>query len=107
MLLNEPLSGVDLAQQKTFEQGIDLKWGEDLTALMSGHTINHSLHHAHWVWLLDHGTLIHQGETNTALQPDILSAVYSVPFRRLVAGDHPFLTTLSDYSDNIACQPNL
>ena len=93
LLLDEPLSGLDLAQQAAFDHYLSSRVAAGLTVIMSGHDINHSLHHAHRVWLLKNGQLVQQGSASEVLQPETLSATYGVPFRRLTVEGHEMLTT--------------
>lgn len=94
LLLDEPLTGLDLAQQAAFDRVIAARVAAGLTVIMSGHDINHSLHQAQRVWLLKAGILLKQGTTAEILQPATLSAVYQVPFKRIEAEGRSLLTTL-------------
>ncbi|RRZ90388.1 vitamin B12 ABC transporter ATP-binding protein BtuD [Erwinia sp. 198] len=94
LLLDEPLTGLDLAQQAAFDRCVAERVAEGLTIIMSGHDINHSLHHARRVWLLQEGVLLRQGATEEVLQPETLSAVYHVPFRKIDVEGQSLLTTL-------------
>lgn len=93
LLLDEPLTGLDLAQQAAFDGYLANCVAQGLTVIMSGHDINHSLHHAHHVWLMKQGTLVQQGTVDEVLQPESLSKVFEVPFRRLSVENHDILTT--------------
>ena len=93
LLLDEPLTGLDLAQQAAFDRYITSQVEAGLTVIMSGHDLNHSLHHAQRVWLLKNGALVQQGSADEVLQPGILSAVYELPFKRLCIEGQPILTT--------------
>ncbi|WP_147197275.1 vitamin B12 ABC transporter ATP-binding protein BtuD [Pantoea sp. CCBC3-3-1] len=93
LLLDEPLTGLDLAQQAAFDRYINAQVNAGLTVIMSGHDLNHSLHHAQRVWLLKNGALVQQGSAGEVLQPATLSAVYEVPFKRLCIEGQQILTT--------------
>ncbi|WP_158782915.1 vitamin B12 ABC transporter ATP-binding protein BtuD [Pantoea sp. BAV 3049] len=93
LLLDEPLSGLDLAQQAAFDRYLQSRVAAGLTVIMSGHDINHSLHNAQRVWLLKNGELVQQGSASEVLQPEILSVTYGVSFRRLAVEGHEMLTT--------------
>ena len=93
LLLDEPLTGLDLAQQAAFDRYILAQVEAGLTVIMSGHDLNHSLHHAQRVWLLKNGVLVHQGSADEVLQPAMLSAVYEIPFKRLCIEGQRILTT--------------
>ncbi|MDN8540543.1 vitamin B12 ABC transporter ATP-binding protein BtuD [Erwinia sp. BC051422] len=94
LLLDEPLTGLDLAQQAAFDRCVAARVAEGLTIIMSGHDINHSLHHARRIWLLQEGVLVRQGATEEVLRPETLSAVYHVPFRKIDVEGQSLLTTL-------------
>ncbi|WP_428946002.1 vitamin B12 ABC transporter ATP-binding protein BtuD [Pantoea sp. FN060301] len=95
LLLDEPLSGLDLAQQAAFDAHLASLIAEGLTAIVSGHDINHTLHHAQRVWLMKKGEMVSQGSVKEVLQPVTLSAVYQVPFRRLAVDGYEMLSTHS------------
>lgn len=94
LLLDEPLTGLDLAQQAAFDSVLAARVAAGLTVIMSGHDINHSLHQAHRVWLLNAGALLKQGSAAEVLQPDTLSTVFQVPFKRIAIEGRTLLTTL-------------
>ncbi len=58
LLLDEPLTGLDLAQQAAFDAQLAALVATGITAIVSGHDINHTLHHARSVWLMKEGTVI-------------------------------------------------
>nr|WP_024967918.1 vitamin B12 ABC transporter ATP-binding protein BtuD [Pantoea sp. IMH] len=93
LLLDEPLTGLDLAQQAAFDRYLASLLTEGLTAIVSGHDINHTLHHAQRVWLMKNGKMVRQGSVKDVLQPVILSAVYQVPFRRIAVDGDEMLST--------------
>ena len=93
LLLDEPLTGLDLAQQAAFDRHLAGCVAKGLTVIMSGHDINHSLHHAHTVWLMKKGKVVEQGEAKRVLQPETLSELFDVPFYKLQAESHEILTT--------------
>ncbi|WLS80628.1 vitamin B12 ABC transporter ATP-binding protein BtuD [Erwinia pyri] len=93
LLLDEPLTGLDLAQQAAFDRYLAACVAQGLTVIMSGHDINHSLHHARTVWLMKEGALVQQGEAKSVLQPETLSKLFGVPFHKLHAENHEILTT--------------
>jgi len=94
LLLDEPLTGLDLAQQAAFDRCLHARVTEGLTVIMSGHDINHSLHHAQQVWLLKEGVLLKRGAAAEVLQPETLTEVYQVPFRKIETEGRSLLTTL-------------
>ncbi|WP_261640682.1 vitamin B12 ABC transporter ATP-binding protein BtuD [Erwinia mallotivora] len=107
LLLDEPLTGLDLARQSAFDRYLARRVADGLTVIMSSHDINHSLHYAHRVWLLGNGELRHQGAAAEVLQAENVSEIYGIPFRRLNTAGQPFLTTLPEDSANLACQTHL
>jgi len=95
LLLDEPLTGLDLAQQAAFDRCLAAWVAKGLTVVMSGHDVNHSLHHAQRVWLMKEGVLLQQGTAREVLQPERLSAVYDVPFTKISANGRELLTTFN------------
>ncbi len=93
LLLDEPMTGLDLAQQAVLDRYLAERVAAGLTAVVSGHDINHTLHHAQHVWLMKEGNMICQGEAKAVLQPDLLSQIYQLPFRRLKVENQEILTT--------------
>lgn len=93
MILDEPLTGLDLAQQAAFDSYLAERVKEGLTVIMSGHDLNHSLHHATRVWLMKAGALVDEGAADSVLRPENLNVVYEVPFRRLCVEGRVILTT--------------
>ena len=77
LLLDEPMSGLDVAQQ--------------IAIVMSSHDLNHTLRHAHRVWLLARGKLIASGTRDNVLTAANLASAYHMSFRRLDIEGHKML----------------
>lgn len=96
LLLDEPMAGLDVAQQAAVDRLLLPLCQAGVSIIMSGHDLNHSLRHAQQVWLMADGHLVAQGETATVMQPERLEQVYQVPFRKLTVEGHQILTTLTE-----------
>ncbi|WP_437611079.1 vitamin B12 ABC transporter ATP-binding protein BtuD [Erwinia sp. V71] len=96
LLLDEPMAGLDVAQQVALDRLLAALCEAGITVIMSGHDLNHSLHHAQQVWLMQRGAMVAQGDAQQVLQPEILASVYGVPFRKLSVEGQQILTTLVD-----------
>lgn len=96
LLLDEPMAGLDVAQQAAVDGLLLSLCQTGVTVMMSGHDLNHSLRHAQQVWLLDGGQLVAQGSAEAVMQPEQLQQVYRLPFRKLTVEGHQILTTLTE-----------
>ena len=52
LLLDEPYSGLDVAQQRALDAQLDAFCKAGGAVIASGHDLNHSLRHAQSVWLM-------------------------------------------------------
>ncbi|WP_075181667.1 vitamin B12 ABC transporter ATP-binding protein BtuD [Pantoea sp. 1.19] len=91
LLLDEPLTGLDVAHQQAVEEWLAARRREGLSIIMSSHDLNHTLQQADTVWLLQQGRLRAQGDPTTLLQPALLAEVFGVPFRRVSLPEGAFL----------------
>jgi vitamin B12 transport system ATP-binding protein len=55
LLLDEPMSGLDVAQQAALDTLLSALSRQGIAVVMSSHDLNHTLRHAHRVWLLARG----------------------------------------------------
>lgn len=94
LLLDEPLTGLDIAQQAAFDDLISAISARGVAVVMSSHDLNHSLHFADRVWLLRPGQSALVGRAQEVLTAANLSALYQVPFRLLEVEGRQMLTTL-------------
>ncbi|NKG32273.1 vitamin B12 ABC transporter ATP-binding protein BtuD [Erwinia rhapontici] len=95
LLLDEPLTGLDIAQQAAFDRLIPALTQQGVSVIMSSHDMNHSLRYADCVWLMRPGQCALQGNPQDVLTPEHLSALYQVSFRMLDIEGQAMLTTLS------------
>ncbi|MGG1929016.1 ATP-binding cassette domain-containing protein [Enterobacter soli] len=58
LLLDEPMSGLDVAQQAALDTILSSLTRAGVAVVMSSHDLNHTLRHAHRVWLLARGKMI-------------------------------------------------
>lgn len=94
LLLDEPLTGLDIAQQAAFDDLLPAFTARGVAVVMSSHDLNHSLHYADRVWLLRPGQDALIGSPQQVLTVENLSALYQVPFRLLEVEGRQMLTTL-------------
>jgi len=95
LLLDEPMTGLDIGQQAAFDRLLPALLERGITVIMSSHDLNHTLRHADHVWLMRPEQSALQGTPQQILTPAHLSALYQVPFRLLMVEGQPFLTTFS------------
>ena len=93
LLLDEPYSGLDVAQQQALDEQLAAFCHAGGTVIASGHDLNHSLRHARCVWLMQQGRVVRQGRPEWVLQPDALTTVYGVTFRKLQSEGESWLIT--------------
>ncbi len=91
LLLDEPMNGLDVAQQSALDGLLAALSAAGIAIVMSSHDLNQSLRHAQKAWLLRAGELLSGGETPDVLTADNLAAAYGVPFQFLQAGDRRFI----------------
>ncbi|WP_395300068.1 vitamin B12 ABC transporter ATP-binding protein BtuD [Enterobacter sp. ECC-175] len=91
LLLDEPMSGLDVAQQAALDALLSTLSAQGIAVVMSSHDLNHTLRHAHRVWLLARGKLIASGARDSVLTPPNLASAYHMPFRRLDIEGHRML----------------
>lgn len=91
LLLDEPMSSLDVAQQAALDKLLSQLSGRGIAVVMSSHDLNHTLRHAHRVWLLARGKLLASGPRDNVLTPPNLAKAYGMPFRRLDIEGHRML----------------
>lgn len=91
LLLDEPMNSLDVAQQAALDRVLLAFCEAGIAVVMSGHDLNHSLRHAHKVWLLREGKMVAQGGRDLVLTPQNLAAAYQMPFRLLSIEGHSML----------------
>lgn len=91
LLLDEPMSGLDVAQQAALDNLLSALSRAGIAVVMSSHDLNHTLRHAHRVWLLSHGRMIASGTREQVLTPTNLARAYNMAFRRLDIEGHKML----------------
>jgi vitamin B12 transport system ATP-binding protein len=91
LLLDEPMSSLDVAQQVALDRALSALSHLGVAIVMSSHDLNHTLRHAHRVWLLKRGELIASGARDNVLTPPNLARAYGMPFRRLDIEGHKMI----------------
>ena len=94
LILDEPMTALDIAQQKAVDDLIAEQCKAGLCVIASSHDLNHSLLHADIAWLLHQGKVIAQGEPTRILTPDRLSPLYHITFRKLELEGRTLLTVM-------------
>jgi len=88
LLLDEPMTSLDVAQQVALDRTLSALSQQGIAIVMSSHDLNHTLRHAHRVWLLKRGELLASGTRDSVLTPPNLARAYGMPFRRLDIEGH-------------------
>ncbi|WP_422732243.1 vitamin B12 ABC transporter ATP-binding protein BtuD [Leclercia pneumoniae] len=88
LLLDEPMTSLDVAQQVALDRALSALSQQGIAIVMSSHDLNHTLRHAHRVWLLKRGELLASGARDKVLTPPNLARAYGMPFRRLDIEGH-------------------
>jgi len=91
LVLDEPMSGLDVAQQAALDTLLSALSRQGIAIVMSSHDLNHTLRHAHRVWLLARGKLIASGTRDAVLTPPNLARAYNMLFKRLDIEGHKML----------------
>lgn len=91
LLLDEPMNSLDVAQQAALDRQLLKLCEAGVAVIMSSHDLNHSLRHAHKVWLLRAGKMVAQGNRDEVLLPQHLATAYNMHFRRLQIEGHSML----------------
>ncbi|WP_426347521.1 vitamin B12 ABC transporter ATP-binding protein BtuD [Cronobacter universalis] len=91
LILDEPMNSLDVAQQAALDRLLFTLPQAGIAVVMSSHDLNHTLRHAHRVWLLREGKMLAQGARDEVMTPSRLGEAYGVPFRRLQVDGHSLL----------------
>lgn len=95
LLLDEPMTSLDVAQQVALDRALSALSQQGVAVVMSSHDLNHTLRHAHRVWLLKRGQLIASGARDAVLTPPNLAKAYEMSFRRLDIEGHRMIISTS------------
>ncbi|XTZ40546.1 vitamin B12 ABC transporter ATP-binding protein BtuD [Salmonella enterica] len=91
LLLDEPMNSLDVAQQAALDRLLSELVHAGISVVMSSHDLNHTLRHAHQVWLLSAGKMVASGRRDEVLTPAHLAQAYGMSFRRLDIEGHRML----------------
>lgn len=94
LLLDEPMNSLDVAQQQALDGLINAYCASGRIAVISDHDLNHTLHHADWVWLMRRGDVVAAGSCSEIMQTERLSSVFGVSFQMHNLADQRWLTTM-------------
>ncbi|MBB1201133.1 vitamin B12 ABC transporter ATP-binding protein BtuD [Enterobacteriaceae bacterium 89] len=87
LLLDEPMSSLDVAQQAALDKILDELRQAGVTIVMSSHDLNHTLRFASRTWLMCKGKLLAHGKTQHVLTTENLTAAYDMRFKLLQTED--------------------
>lgn len=97
LLLDEPMNSLDVAQQLALDRLITQFCASGNIAVISDHDLNHTLHHAHQVWLMAGGRVDIAGTREEVMQVSRLSPVFGVDFQiHRVGGQQWLMTTMGN-----------
>ncbi|BDH46174.1 vitamin B12 import ATP-binding protein BtuD [Salmonella enterica subsp. enterica serovar Choleraesuis] len=97
LLLDEPFNNLDVAQQAALDSLLDKLSQRGLAIVLSSHDLNHTLHHAQRVWLMQDGNLAMCGEPKLVVKPENLRKVWDLSFHMVEAeGQHFILVPGAD-----------
>ncbi|RXJ74394.1 vitamin B12 ABC transporter ATP-binding protein BtuD [Veronia nyctiphanis] len=82
LLLDEPASALDIAQQDTLYEIIKELSGLGIAILMANHDLNRSINESDRVILMKSGHITHQGTPKEVMTPDIIEQVFSTRLQR-------------------------
>ncbi|MBA0038126.1 vitamin B12 ABC transporter ATP-binding protein BtuD [Pantoea sp. BIGb0393] len=91
LLLDEPMSALDVAQQRAVDKLLAELCRSGLAIVASGHDLNHSLRHADRVWLMHRGEVVKQGRASAVLTAAQLAPLYQTPFEQIDTAQGPLL----------------
>lgn len=95
LLLDEPMNSLDVAQQNALDSLLSALCQQGIAIVMSSHDLNHTLRHAHRVWLLKQGKLLASGARDEVMTPALLAQAYGVNFRQLDSEGHRMLISVT------------
>lgn len=91
LLLDEPMTGLDIAQQQVINDLLQEQCKKGMTVIMTDHDLNNSLCQADIVWLMKNGEVIMQGNSQEVLQPYYLNTIFDVKFQRITLNHRDFI----------------
>lgn len=91
LLLDEPMSALDVAQQRAVDKLLAALCHSGLAIIASGHDLNHSLRHADRVWLMHQGAIVRQGSASDVLTAAHLTPLYQTAFEQIETSQGPLL----------------
>lgn len=100
LLLDEPITGLDLAHQHAALASARRRAERGLGVLAVLHDLTMTARYADRVAILEAGRLIALGPTETTLDPGLLSRVFTTPILRLQAGATIALVSAGETTPN-------
>ncbi|HNY32417.1 MAG TPA: ABC transporter ATP-binding protein [Fibrobacteria bacterium] len=90
LLLDEPLTGLDIGHQLSLLSLLESLAREGRTVVWSVHDLRLAAEHSGTAWLLDHGALVDQGKAESVLLGERASEAFGVSISRSAQGDWRF-----------------
>ena len=91
LLLDEPMTALDVAQQRAVDKLLAELCHAGLAVIASSHDLNHSLRHADVVWLMHQTRVVQQGEAASVLSAAHLAPIYQTEFEQIETAQGPLL----------------
>ncbi|OOE88245.1 vitamin B12 ABC transporter ATP-binding protein BtuD [Salinivibrio sharmensis] len=96
LLLDEPSTGLDVAQQEVVYQQISaLAREQGIAVVMANHDLNRTLEHADTVVVLKQGGVVSKGAPKKVLTDVLLSHVYDTPLEQVSTANGPVIMRAS------------
>lgn len=91
LILDEPMTALDVAHQRAVDKLLVELCQAGIAVIASGHDLNHSLRHAHLIWLMHQGRLVKQGAPRDVLTAANLAPLYHTEFEAIHTPQGPLL----------------
>ncbi|WP_102505287.1 MULTISPECIES: vitamin B12 ABC transporter ATP-binding protein BtuD [Salinivibrio] len=96
LLLDEPSTGLDVAQQAVIYQEITaLAREQEIAIIMANHDLNRTLEHADTVVVLQQGRIVSLGPPKAVLTDQLLSDVFATPLEQVSTANGPVIMRAS------------
>lgn len=99
LLLDEPATGLDVAQQEAIYSEITHAAKQGLCVVMANHDLNRSLTHADNVVLLNQGRMVASGAPRDVLSDTRLSDVFATPLVQVSTAYGPVIVRVGEQAD--------
>lgn len=90
MILDEPISSLDLGHQRQLMQFLRMFCQQNVTVLMVLHDVNTAVQYSDHLITMKNGKVLYQGDTNAVFQKNIIDEIFSIDCRII---DEPITKT--------------